>query len=46
MSASVLGLLLQPVNELAKAVSVNEFSFPVPNESRAASYSEHCATAA
>ena len=38
--------VLQPVNDLANAVSVNEFSFPVPNESRAARYSEHCITAA
>jgi hypothetical protein len=38
--------VLQPINELAKAVSVNEFSFAVPNESRAASYSEHCVTIA
>jgi hypothetical protein len=38
--------VLQPVNDLAKSVSANEFSFPVPNESRAASYSEHCVTAA
>ena len=38
--------VLQPANDLAKAVSVNEFSFPVPNESRAARYSEHCVAAA
>jgi hypothetical protein len=37
--------VLQPVNDLAKTVSVNEFSFSAPNGSRAASYSEHCVTA-
>jgi len=36
--------VLQPVNDLAKAVSVNEFSYPVPNEGKAASYSQHCVT--
>ena len=38
--------VLQPVNDLADAVSANEFPFAPPNESRAASHSRSCVTGA
>jgi len=34
--------VLQPVNELAQAVSVNQFSYAPPKENKAARFSQHC----
>jgi hypothetical protein len=34
--------VLQPVNDLAQAVSVDQFSHPPPKENKAARFSQHC----